>query len=87
MFTDGNAPEHAPWQPDGPWESDRIWLRGLDLFDQRYFWECHEAFGWTWNEIKNVTEVGVHHSFISQTEKDKLLQEIGSWYEENTLRN
>ncbi len=50
-------------------------------------WECHEAFGWTWNDIKNVTEVGVHHSFISQTEKDKLLQEIGSWYEENTLRN
>ena len=55
MYTDGEAPEHAPWQPDLPWESDRIWLRGLDLFDQRYFWECHEAFEAIWHELERGT--------------------------------
>jgi hypothetical protein len=52
MYTDGTAPEHAPWQPDLPWEEDRIWLRGMDLFDQRFYWECHEAFEAIWHELE-----------------------------------
>ena len=52
MYTGGEAPEHAPWQPVEPWQCDRIWLRGLDLFDNRFYWESHESFEAIWHELE-----------------------------------
>jgi uncharacterized protein len=58
MYSDGSAPKAPHWVPDLPWETDRLWLRGLDLFDQRYFWECHEAFEGIWHQAEPGS--GVH---------------------------
>jgi predicted metal-dependent hydrolase len=51
MYTDGSAPTPHPWEPDTPWEEDRDYLRGLDLFDQRYYWESHEVWEGLWNQV------------------------------------
>ena len=53
MYTGGDAPEHAPWKPVEPWQHDRVWLRGLDLFDHRFFWESHESFEAVWHELES----------------------------------
>ncbi len=52
MYTDGGAPEVLVWQPSEDWRADRHWLRGLDLFDQRFYWECHEAFEAMWHALE-----------------------------------
>ena len=50
-YTDGSAPDHPSWSPDTPWKSDRAYLRGMDLFDQRYFWESHELWEGVWQQM------------------------------------
>ena len=30
------------------WETNEAWLRGLDLFDYRYYWEAHEQLEPIW---------------------------------------
>ena len=49
MYTDGSAPREEPWDPDGDWQRDERWLYGLDLLDQRYWWEAHEALEALWH--------------------------------------
>ena len=58
MYTDGSAPQAPHWASERPWQMDRLWLRGLDLFDHRYFWECHEAFEGIWHQAEAGS--GVH---------------------------
>jgi hypothetical protein len=41
----------APWDPETPWQEDTGWLRGLDLFDRRYFWEAHETWEAVWHQV------------------------------------
>ena len=53
MFEGGGAPEHPGWAPASDWQQDRTWLRGLDLFDQRFYWECHESFEAMWHVLEN----------------------------------
>lgn len=43
MFTDGRPPKEDPAQVP------RLWLRGLDLYDQRFYWEAHEAWEACWH--------------------------------------
>lgn len=38
----GHAPELPP---------EALWLHGLDLFDGRYFWECHELLEGRWKAL------------------------------------
>ena len=52
MYIDGSPPEHIAWQPVAQWSEDRLWMRGLDLFDQRFYWECHEAFEAIWHQLE-----------------------------------
>jgi predicted metal-dependent hydrolase len=52
MFDAGAAPEHPEWVPVSDWQQDRVWLRGLDLFDQRFYWECHESFEAMWHALE-----------------------------------
>ncbi len=49
LFTNGSAPIEAPWDPETPWREDRRYLRGLDLYDHRYYWESHEALEALWH--------------------------------------
>lgn len=49
LYVDGRAPVEAPWDPSGPWAQDRRYLRALDLFDQRFPWEAHEALEALWH--------------------------------------
>ena len=57
MYIDGQAPPLPVWSGLSPWETDRQWLRGLDLFDQRYFWECHELFEGIWKQVEPGGEI------------------------------
>ena len=40
-----------PWDPGLAWERDERWLTTLDLFDQRYLWEAHEAWEAMWRDL------------------------------------
>jgi len=51
MYTDGSAPAEETWDPAVAWESDRAWLRGMDLFDHRFYWEAHEAWEAIWHSV------------------------------------
>lgn len=51
MYTDGSAPVPSPWTPDTPWREDQAYLRGLDLFDQRFYWESHEVWEGIWHQV------------------------------------
>jgi len=51
MYTDGSAPEEPPWDETVPWQEDDAWLRGLDLFDHRYYWEAHECWEAIWHAV------------------------------------
>jgi hypothetical protein len=50
-YTDGSPPQEAPWDPHCRWQEDRDWLRGLDLFDHRYWWEAHEVWEAIWHQV------------------------------------
>jgi uncharacterized protein len=39
------------WSPDADWRQDAPWLHGLDLFDQRFYWESHECWEAVWHAI------------------------------------
>ncbi len=58
LYTDGSAPEEAPWIPGTPWTEDTEWLWGLDLFDQRYWWEAHEAWEAIWHQVPRGSPFG-----------------------------
>jgi hypothetical protein len=49
MYTDGSAPEEEPWEPETPWHTDERYLYAADLFDQRFYWEAHEAWEALWH--------------------------------------
>ena len=52
LYTDGRAPTEPDWGPDLPWADDQLWLWGIDLYDQRYYWEAHEAFEALWHHLE-----------------------------------
>ena len=41
--------------PPPRWQDDRQWLRGLDLFDLRYYWESHEQWEAMWHQVPRRT--------------------------------
>lgn len=54
LYVDGRAPPEPDWSPDLPWADDPLWLWGIDLYDQRYYWEAHEAFEALWHHLERV---------------------------------
>ena len=59
LYTDGSAPTEAPWDPAAPWAQDREYLHGMDLFDQRYYWEAHEVWEAIWHQVERATPYSV----------------------------
>ena len=57
MYVSGDAPPEAPWNSETPWMTDRRYLRGMDLFDQRFYWESHEAWEALWHHAERGTAV------------------------------
>jgi hypothetical protein len=56
LYTDGTPPTQSHWSPKCPWHEDRNFLRGLDLFDHRYYWESHETWEGIWHQVpKNAS--------------------------------
>ncbi len=51
LYTDGSAPEEVVWRADLPWREDPDWLWGCELFDQRFYWEAHEAWEALWHQV------------------------------------
>ena len=47
----GHAWPAPLWSPDADWRQDAPWLHGLDLFDQRFYWESHECWEAIWHEV------------------------------------
>ena len=45
-----SAPEPAceAWDP-AAWRDVELWLHAVDLFNEGYFWECHEALEALWH--------------------------------------
>jgi uncharacterized protein len=41
----------AAWHSGIEWREDLDFLRGCDLFDQRYLWEAHEAWEGIWHQV------------------------------------
>lgn len=39
------------WAEGADWREDAPWLHGLDLFDQRFYWESHECWEAIWHEV------------------------------------
>ena len=52
MYTDGSAPEEAPWDPNTDWHTDPRFLYAADLFDHRFYWEAHEAWEALWHSAE-----------------------------------
>jgi predicted metal-dependent hydrolase len=52
---------HPGWTPDD-WRELEAWLYGVDLFNQFFFWEAHEA----WEGLWASTERGAAPSLVLQ---------------------
>lgn len=50
-YVDGGAPPAPVWDASLDPEQDALWLWPMDLFDQRYFWEAHEAWEGLWHQL------------------------------------
>lgn len=55
-YIGGQAPQAPLWQPSLAPELDPLWLWPMDLFDQRYFWEAHEAWEGLWHQLPRETK-------------------------------
>ena len=43
------------------WSKQPGWLRGLDLFDHRFYWECHEQLEAIWHRLDSDD---AHRTFV-----------------------
>ncbi len=49
MYTNGDAPAEAHWDQSAAWQTDPDAQYAEDLFDNRYYWEAHEAWEAMWH--------------------------------------
>ena len=77
MFTDGSAPQSTLFIETQNWNENRCWLRGLDLFDHRYLWECHERFEDIWRQVPRVQPTGLLAQGIIQSAAFLLKMHMG----------
>ena len=49
MYTNGEAPPEEHWNQNAPWQSDPDAKYAADLFDNRFYWEAHEAWEAMWH--------------------------------------
>ena len=48
-------------EPVTQWVDQPCWLRGLDLFDHRFYWECHEQLETIWHRLPKTD---LHRPFV-----------------------
>jgi adenosine deaminase len=47
--------------------------------------QCSDAFAWDWENIGNVAKNAIYHSFLPQSDKDKLFMKLKAWEEANEI--
>ena len=50
-------PAAEPFPPE-EWKKSAIYLRGIELFNNGYFWECHEMLEAIWHAVGHETPQG-----------------------------
>jgi len=76
MYTDGSPPEAAEWI-SGAWREDRAWLWGIDLFNNHFFWESHEAWEAIWHQVPRDSPFSWMLQALIQAAASVLKQHIG----------
>lgn len=65
MYVDGSAPPTPKWTPTKNWHTDPTAQYAADLFDNRYYWEAHEAWEGMWHgTVPNGSDHKVLQSLI-----------------------
>ena len=54
MYTDGSAPVEPDWDTEQAGLTDPDFLWGVDLFNNRYYWEAHEAWEAIWHQVERT---------------------------------
>ena len=87
MYVDGSPPPTPPWTPTKNWHTDPTALYAADLFDNRYYWEAHEAWDCMWHgALANSTDHKVLQSLI-QVAASILQHHMGSANGHRSLLN
>ena len=78
-FVGGQAPEPTPWTEPASWREDRLFLRGVDLFNCRFYWEAHEQWEGVWHQVQRpsllaeLLQAGIQASaFVLKTHMGQL---------------
>jgi len=77
MADGANYGDLSDWAPGQPWQQDRLYLYGLDLFDARYYWECHECWEQAWKRLSRDDVVRTHLQGLVQAAASVLKQHMG----------
>ena len=65
MYVDGSPPPTPLWRPTKHWNRDPAAQYAADLFDNRYYWEAHEAWEGMWHgAARNSSDHKVLQSLI-----------------------
>ncbi len=54
----GAHPEAAPWVPPERWRESPDYLYGVDLYNNGYWWEAHEAWEGLWQQTDKSGQQG-----------------------------
>jgi uncharacterized protein len=76
LFTDGSAPQERPWRVED-WAGDGRWAHGLDLFDQRFYWESHEVIEALWHKVPRGHPVAGLAQGLIQAAASVLKRQLG----------
>ncbi len=71
QHTDGGAPVADPSAVD------RLWLRGMDLYEHRYFWEAHEAWEACWHQTPRSSSLAQLQQGLIQLAASALKRHMG----------
>lgn len=66
----GKPVEHPSYLPPGRWRENQLYLFGIDLYHQSYFWESHEAWEILWHLTKSK-RVSAEPGFARSAERSE----------------
>lgn len=77
-------PKPPPLDPSR-WPDSPLYLRGVDLYNFAYWWECHEAFEALWHAVGHDTPPGRHLQGLIQVAAANLKRFLGDEATARTL--
>lgn len=70
-------PQPPTFQPD-EWYKSEDYLYGIDLYNNAYWWECHEVFEGLWHAVGHDTERGNFFQALIQLAAANLKRFLGN---------